>query len=92
MELQKSRQRISVLMSMFFAQVEGAKAMGENDISHIAETMLIPIFNEIYGYKNLKNLNFSEKSNYPSVDLGDEVSRVAIQVTATSNNEKIKDT
>lgn len=62
------------------------------DINKISENILIPIFSEVYGYQNLKNLNHSERENYPSVDLGDDLLRVSIQVTSTSNSEKIKET
>lgn len=84
--------RINELMSTFVIHVKGATSMGRTDINKVAETVLIPLFKEVYGYTALKNLNASESPNYPAVDLGDEVARVAIQVTSTTDSEKIKET
>jgi hypothetical protein len=53
---------------------------------------LIPLITEVYGYRNLENLNFTKGSNYPSVDLGDETARVAFQITATPDLKKVKET
>ncbi|NEP62155.1 MAG: SMEK domain-containing protein [Symploca sp. SIO2G7] len=84
--------RINQLMSIFVTQVKGATSMGRTDINKVAENVLIPILSEIYGYTHLKNLNVTEEANYPAIDLGDERARVAIQVTSTTNSEKIKKT
>ncbi|MDZ8026435.1 MAG: SMEK domain-containing protein [Nostoc sp. DcaGUA01] len=92
MNLLDSENRINELMSRFIAQIKHSSAMSRIDINKIAETILIPIFAEVYGYKHLNNLNYTEENNYPGIDLGDETARVAFQVTSTSNNEKIKDT
>jgi hypothetical protein len=79
-------------MSLFVTQVKSATAMGKTDLNKVAETILIPLIAEVYGYKNLKNLNFTEGSNFPSVDLADETARVAFQITATPGIEKVKHT
>ncbi|MEQ9238893.1 MAG: SMEK domain-containing protein [Coleofasciculus sp. E2-BRE-01] len=79
-------------MSSFVTQVKGATAMTRTDINKVAETLLIPLFSEVYGYTDLQNLNDTEGSNYPGIDLGDERARVAFQITSTSNSEKIKKT
>jgi hypothetical protein len=84
--------RINELMSAFVTQVKGATSMGRTDINKVAESVLIPLFKEVYGYTNLKNLNDVEKTNYPAIDLGDETARVSIQITSTTDSEKIKDT
>jgi len=87
----QSQQRINSLLSLFVTQVKGATALGQYDINHIAETILIPLFREVWGYKKLKNLN-AEQANFPSVDLGDNEARVAIQVTSAPDSEKVKET
>ena len=92
MNLLKSRHRINDLMSVFVTQVKGATAMGQTDINTVSETVLIPLFAEVYGYKNLQNLNTAEHVNYPGIDLGDEVAGVAFQITSTSDVGKVKDT
>ena len=92
MKLLDSQNRIRQLMSLFVTQVKGATAMGRTDINSVAETILIPLFAEVYGYTSLENLNITEDTNYPAVDLGDRVARVAIQVTSTSDSEKVRST
>jgi hypothetical protein len=77
-------------MTFFVTQV---KLAGERiDINLVSETILIPLFVEVYGYEALENLNRTEGENYPGIDLGDKVARVAVQVTAKANSEKVKDT
>ncbi|MEG4585187.1 SMEK domain-containing protein [Microcoleus sp. MOSTC5] len=92
MNLERSQQRIRVLMSRFVEQVRSATAMQKTDINKLAQTILIPLLAEVYGYQNLKDLDFTEGSNYPSVDLGDETARVAFQITSTRGIEKVKHT
>ncbi len=79
-------------MSRFVAQIEGATAMSRTDINRVAQTILIPLLAEVYGYTELKNLDSPEDPNHPAIDLGDETARVAFQVTSTSGSEKIKKT
>lgn len=91
MNLLNTQNRINELLTQFVTQVKGFTAMGRTDINHVAETMLIPLFAEVYGYQDLKNLNFIQ-ANYPSIDLADDVAKVAIQVTSTPDARKIKHT
>ena len=91
MNLLTVQNRITELMSKFVTQIKGTTAMGRTDLNRASETILIPLFAELYGYKNLKNLNYSEGPNYPGIDLGDEIARVAFQITATSTGQKVKD-
>lgn len=91
MNLLKSQNRIIELMSRFVFQVNGSTAMSRTDINKASETTLRHLLAEVYDYTELKNLN-CENNNYPGIDLGDEKVRVAIQITSTSDNEKIKDT
>lgn len=92
MHLEQTQQRIRNLMSLFVTEIRTATAMDKTDINKISENILIPLFAEIYGFKNLKNLNFTEGSNFPGIDLGDEIAKVAFQITATPNLKKIKHT
>ena len=80
------------MMSIFVTQIKGATAMDQTDINKISETVLIPLFAEVYGYRNLRNLNTTEGPNYPAIDLGDDIYRVAFQITSTTNLGKVKDT
>ncbi len=92
MKLLVVQERINELMAQFVTQVRGETAMGRTDINHISETVLIPVFAEVYGLKGLKNLNTEEGYNFPAIDLGDQVAGLAIQVTSTTDSEKIKET
>ena len=66
--------------------------MNRTDINRISEVVLIPLFAELFGYKNLKTLNTPLQPNYPGIDLGDETARVAFQITSSADNEKLKET
>lgn len=92
MRLLELRNRINELMSIFVTQIRGAGAMGQTDINNVSETVLIPLFAEIYGYKKLRNLNTTERANYPAIDLADDEAGVAFQITSRADLEKIKDT
>ena len=92
MNLKKCRVRISKLMSEFVLQVENENAMGMLDINRVSEDVLIPLFTEVYDHIDLKNLNVSEGSNFPAIDLGDKEKRVAYQITSTPTSEKVKAT
>ena len=83
--------RITQLLSRFSEQVELLNTNSEFSINVHAENILIKILNVIFDC-DLKNVNYEENKNYPSIDLRDENKRIAIQVTSTSNLEKIKHT
>lgn len=60
------------------------------DLNIISETFYQEFLNLLYGY-NLKNINI-ENPNAAAIDLGDEVSKIAIQVTSTKDLAKIRKT
>jgi hypothetical protein len=91
MNLLDVQNQIINLMAQFYAQVKGATYIGRTDFNKVAETVLIPLLSETYGYSHLRNLN-AEKANFPGIDLADDYARISYQVTATSDIEKIKDT
>jgi tetratricopeptide (TPR) repeat protein len=91
MDLAQAQYRIRQLLAVFRYEVEQASKVGALDINKYAETMLIPLFREVYGYTELKNLN-AEVANYPGIDLGDETAGVAFQITASSDSRKVKHT
>jgi hypothetical protein len=91
-KLETSLKRINDLLSLFVLQIEGEASMGRTDLNKAAETVLIPILNEIYSW-NLVNVNYAEnKNNYPGIDLADKAAKVCIQVTATARSEKVRHT
>lgn len=92
MNLDRTQSRIIELMSIFRFQIEGATSMNRTDVNRVSEVVLIPLFAETFGYKNLRNLNDTEGANFPGIDLADDDARVAFQITSSADNEKVKDT
>ena len=86
------KNRIEVLVSRFVAEVKCAAATGKTDINLQSENLLRQLLLEVYGHKDLKNLNLSEGLNFPAIDLGDDEARIAYQITSTSDIQKIKNT
>ncbi|PSB34423.1 hypothetical protein C7B82_02880 [Stenomitos frigidus ULC18] len=79
-------------MSRFVAQIEMEAAMSRTDLNKAAETILIPLLNEVYGW-SLENINYAEdNNNYPGIDLADKVAGISVQVTATPDLTKVKHT
>jgi len=71
-------------------QVEMRSQLGHTDLNRLLEDFFKDILNIIYGH-NLSNLN-ETRSNTLGLDLGDQISRVAFQVTSRANAQKIKNT
>ena len=83
--------KINTYAARFVVEVEGFNASNLYDINIHAESFLIPVLNEVFGLR-LENLNNSQKKNFPAIDLADFNNRVAFQVTATSDFDKIRTT
>ncbi len=91
MEQQKILFRISQLLSRFTEQVKILNSNAEFSINIHAENILIDVLNVIFDCE-LKNVNYKVNKIYPSIDLRDNNKRIAIQVTSSSNLNKIKHT
>lgn len=83
--------KINTYAARFVLEVEGFNASNLYDINIHAEGFLIPVLNEVFGLR-LENLNSTQKKNFPAVDLADFKNKVAFQVTATADPDKIKTT
>lgn len=79
-------------MSQFVTQVEASSAMGHFDTHKVSENLVLGLLRELYGWKNLRNLNSDEQVNYPGIDLADDSLRIAVQVTGTPTLGKVKGT
>jgi hypothetical protein len=79
------------LMTLFVARVRGSAALGHTDINKISEGFLVELFREVFGLPGLRDLN-QEKGNFPGLDLAEDASGTAFQVTATTDLEKVKAT
>ncbi|MCW3122549.1 MAG: hypothetical protein JWQ38_2041 [Flavipsychrobacter sp.] len=83
--------KINTYAARFVLEVESFNKSNLYDINIHAESFLIPILNEVFGLR-LENLNSTQKKNFPAIDLADFKSRVAFQITATNDFDKIKAT
>jgi hypothetical protein len=92
MRIKTSQDRVTELMLMFARLVEANNIADRYDINRIAENILIPLFRIAFGYEHIRNLNYTEHTNYPGIDLADDQARTAFQITASADNGKIKDT
>ena len=92
MNLYNTKNRIEELLAIFVVRLKSKPPGSGSDINLASEGVLIPLLSEIYGHTNLENLNVSEGSNFPAIDLGDKEKRIAYQITSTPTSEKIKDT
>lgn len=90
-----NQQELLLLISKYFSrfneQVKILNGNSEFSINIHAENILIKILNIIYDC-DFENVNYSENKNYDSIDLRDKSNKMSVQVTATSNISKVKDT
>lgn len=82
--------RVSDFLAELETKVNNRSILGLLDLNVIAETFFADFLNIVYSYK-LKNLNI-DRSNAPSIDLGDSENRIAYQVTSTKTSKKVQET
>ena len=82
--------RITEILSYIKSQVEISTPSNLTDTNIYAENFYRDFLNFVFDY-NLENINNLEP-NTPAIDLGDELSKVAIQITSTSDLSKIRKT
>jgi tetratricopeptide (TPR) repeat protein len=78
------------LLSLWVNKINLSSAIDFYDINKVAENLAANLLNEIYGYQ-LINLNI-EQRNFPAVDLGCDIKKLAFQITSTQELEKIEST
>lgn len=77
-------------LSVVAGQVSIRNKLGLTDLSTLTENFFRDLLNAIHS-SSFINLN-EERSNSPGLDLGDDVSGLAIQVTATASATKVEKT
>lgn len=82
---------VSKNLVAFQKELEIHNASDLYDINTIAEDILIPLLNYIFGL-NLVNANAFFGKNYPAIDLVDPKNRVAFQITSDNSFSKVKNT
>jgi len=67
--------------------------IGLFDSNRIAQDFFAGLFKLVFDYSHLKELDkLNDIVNYPAIDLGDEIAKIAFQVTTKKDSEKVKDT
>jgi hypothetical protein len=72
------------LMTWWVSKIKTNNYIEFYDINKVAEDLALKLLNEIFGLQ-LVNLNI-EKSNYPGIDLGDKINKVAYQITSRNDS------
>jgi hypothetical protein len=81
---------ITKMLSILKYYVEGKNINKLYDVNVISEDFFKELLNLIYQY-DLENLN-DTKANYPCIDLGDKIEKIAFQVTSENDRSKIQET
>jgi hypothetical protein len=81
--------RVLKLVSLWVTEIKANNHLDFYDINKVAEDLAMKLLNEIYNLQ-LINLN-EEKPNYPGIDLGDKVNKIAFQVTSRNEPKKIQE-
>ena len=89
-ERQKYIDKIIELLTFVKTKVELSNPVNLTDINIYSENFYRDFLNLLYGY-NMENINIIEH-NSAAIDLGDKTSKIAIQVTSTSDLNKVKKT
>ncbi len=87
-----THERITELLGVFAYQAKAYSASGKTDFNKVSEDVLVPLLRHIFELPDLKNLNSAVKKDFPAIDLADDEAKIAFQITATSDSQKIKDT
>ena len=83
-----SNKSVQLGFSMVYAYVRLSNSVNLQDVNVFLEDFFCKILNKVYDCE-LKNLNTCDDQNFPGVDLGDENTSLAIQITSTDGREKI---
>jgi hypothetical protein len=91
MRLAEPHQDVARLMALYVEEAGHLSAMPLTDIRAASDMFLVELFRELFDLPGLRNVN-AEKSNYPGVDLGDDSTGRAFQITADSSLDKVLST
>lgn len=80
--------RVYELISWWLGEIKAKNCVNFYYIDKVAEDLALKLLNEIYDLQ-LVNLNY-EESNYPGIDLGDKINKIAFQITSRNDIKMIK--
>jgi len=92
MKILNAQNRITELLREFSKRVELHNLTDRYDINRVSENIMCLLLRLIYGYQEIRNLNYTDWRNYPGIDIADSQNKIAFQITSTSDNDKVKDT
>ncbi len=72
-------------------EVDISSGMGHFDIHKVSEDLICGLLKSLFDLPGLRNLNESDRKNFPGINLVDDSERIAVQVTADNSSSKIKD-
>jgi len=90
MRLTQLRLEVARLMALYAQEQRHLSAMSMH-ISGSSETFLLELFRELFDLPTLRSLN-ADKPNYPGLDLGDDATGRAFQITSQRKLPKILST
>ncbi|ENK2105149.1 SMEK domain-containing protein [Vibrio alginolyticus] len=90
LKIEKDKKDLIQAFANLSAGVSFQNKSGYFDINTTMEQTLTTLLNQVYGL-SLINLN-KIKHNHPAIDLGDNFSQIAVQVTSDGSNSKFNDT
>lgn len=80
---------IELNLFAYIDKIQRGSLLNHHDEKVKAEDFFLRIFNKVYGFDELVNLNY-EKLNSKGIDLYDSGEKIGIQITAIQSNEKNK--
>jgi hypothetical protein len=83
-------ERINEKIAILRYEIQQSAQLGLQNIHKHCENLVRDLINLAWSY-DLRNLN-ENTQNYPGLDLGDSIRKVAFQVTGTNRKDKIEET
>ena len=80
---------IELNLFAYIDKIQRGSLLNLHDEKVKAEDFFLRIFEKVYGFEELINLNY-EKLNSKGIDLYDSKEKIGIQITAIQSNEKTK--
>lgn len=92
MQIASLQARIRELFEILSRRVSQENISDRYDINRLSESLFVPVLRVILNKPTLRNLNYTDSKNYPGIDLADDSTRFAVQITSTATNQKVIDT
>jgi len=91
MTIPEALEKISKALAVLTHQTDAENRAGMFSKNRLTEDLLLPVFRLALKAPNLRNVN-QKVANYPYIDLADDKSRLAIQVTVERGAAKVTET